>query len=504
LIENKENIEETVSGHQQQHEIRIEKLEKLKSAGRDPYETTKFDVDAKSAEIIETFDEMLPERHVSVAGRITGWRNMGKANFIDLTDSDGKIQIYVKKDIIGQEEFERFSSWDLGDIVGVKGTVFKTRKGEISIKAESVELLSKSLHPLPEKFHGLRDVDLRYRQRYLDLITNPEVKKTFITRTKIIKEIRKFLDDMGFIEVETPVLQTVAGGAAARPFETHHNTLNLDMNLRISLELPLKKLIVGGFDKVYEMGKVFRNEGMDTYHNPEYTLLELYWAYVDFERIMKLTEDLIKSVAASVLGEETVIEFGGTTYDLSKPFERISMKDAVKKYANVDFDKVPTLEEARKIAKQNNVEFEPHHLVGDIINLFFEQFCEEKLINPTFVTGHPVEISPLAKRMPSDPGFTERFELFIGGREYANAFSELNDPIDQRERFERQAELKAAGDEEANEIDEDFLNAISYGLPPTGGLGIGVDRLIMLLTGMPSIRDVILFPTMKPIDKKSE
>ncbi|NMA06401.1 MAG: lysine--tRNA ligase, partial [Ruminococcaceae bacterium] len=366
MIENKESIEETVGGHQQQHEIRIEKLEKLKSAGRDPYETTKFDVDAKSAEIIEAFDEDLPERHVSVAGRITGWRNMGKANFIDLTDSDGKIQVYVKKDIIGQDEFERFSSWDLGDIVGVKGTVFRTRKGEISVKAESIELLSKSLHPLPEKFHGLRDVDLRYRQRYLDLIVNPEVKKTFITRTKIIKEIRKFLDDMRFIEVETPVLQTVAGGAAARPFETHHNTLNLDMSLRISLELPLKKLIVGGFDKVYEMGKVFRNEGMDTYHNPEYTLLELYWAYVDFEKIMKLTEDLIKSVAASVMGEETVIEFGGATYDLSKPFDRISMKDAVKKYANVDFDEVLTLKEARKIARENDVEFEPHHLIGDI------------------------------------------------------------------------------------------------------------------------------------------
>ena len=426
---------------------------------------------------------------------------MGKANFIDLVDESGKMQIYIKSDDIGADAFAEYRKWDIGDIVGVKGFVFRTRRGEISIHTKEITLLSKSLLPLPEKWHGLKDQDLRYRQRYVDLIVNPEVRDTFVKRSRIIAEIRNYLNERGFLEVETPILHNMAGGANARPFITHHNTLGIDLYLRIALELHLKRLIVGGFERVYELGRVFRNEGMDTRHNPEFTLLELYQAYTDYNGIMELTEDLIRTVARRVLGTETVT-YGGVEIDLSKPFTRLSMVDAVKQYAGVDFGKIQSDDEAKALAKAHHIAYEERHKRGDILNLFFEQYCEDKLIQPTFITNHPVEISPLAKKMPENPAYTERFELFVIGREHANAFSELNDPIDQRARFEAQAALKACGDEEANDVDEDFLTALEYGMPPTGGLGIGIDRLVMLLTGEPSIRDVLLFPTMKSIDGK--
>ena len=436
--------------------------------------------------------------NVSVAGRIMSKRIMGKAGFAHLQDGSGSIQLYVSRDSLGEENYAAFKSMDIGDIVGVKGYVFTTRTGEISVHAQSVTLLSKSLQVLPEKYHGLKDTDARYRQRYVDLIVNPEVRDVFVKRSRIISEIRRVLDDRGFLEVETPVLHTIAGGANARPFITHHNTLDIDMYLRIALELHLKRLIVGGFERVYEIGRVFRNEGMDTRHNPEFTLLELYQAYTDFNGMMDLTEELIRTVAKNVLGTAQ-ITYGGVAIDLDKPFERLSMKDAVKKYSGVDFDTLADLEAARAAAKAHGIAYEERHEKGDILNLFFEEYCEEKLIQPTFITGHPVEISPLAKRIPGNEAYTERFELFIVGREHANAFSELNDPIDQRARFEAQAALKAAGDDEACDVDEDFLCALEYGMPPTGGLGIGVDRLVMLLTDTASIRDCLLFPTMKPL-----
>jgi len=479
--------------------IRRDKLEALCLAGKNPYEKVKFDVDAYTADIREKFEEY--EGHdVKIAGRIMSRRDMGKANFIDISDAKGRIQCYIRIDDIGEENFEQYKKWDLGDIVGISGKVFKTRRGEISIHIYAIELLSKSLLPLPEKFHGLRDTDLRYRQRYLDLIVNPEVREVFVKRSKIIKEIRNYLENDGFLEVETPILHSQAGGANARPFMTHHNTLDIDMYLRIALELHLKRLIVGGFDRVYEIGRVFRNEGMDTKHNPEFTLLELYQAYTDYNGMMDLTENMLRTVAQKVLGK-MIVTYGEVEIDLSKPFERISMSDAVLKYSGVDFSKIKTLDDARALAKEHNITFEQRHKTGDILNLFFEQYVEEKLIQPTFIKNHPVDISPLAKRMPGNPDYTERFELFILGREHANAFSELNDPIDQRGRFEAQAALKAAGDEEANEVDEDFLCALEYGMPPTGGLGIGIDRVVMLLTNSASIRDVLLFPTMKPINE---
>ncbi|MFA9381372.1 MAG: lysine--tRNA ligase, partial [Acetanaerobacterium sp.] len=408
-----------------------------------------------------------------------------------------KIQVYVKINDIGEDNYADFKKWDIGDIVGVTGLVFCTRRGEISVHAHSITLLSKSLLPLPEKWHGLKDTDLRYRQRYVDLIVNPEVKDAFVKRSLIIKEIRAFLDTLGYLEVETPVLHAIAGGATARPFTTHHNALNIDLYMRIALELHLKRLIVGGFDKVYEIGRVFRNEGLSVRHNPEFTLLELYEAYTDYNGMMNITENLIRAVAEKVLGT-TQIVYNDVEIDLGKPFERLTMAEAVKKYASVDFYEISTTEEAKALADKHHITYEKRHQKGDILNLFFERYCEEHLIQPTFITEHPVEISPLAKRKPSDPDYTERFELFVVGREHANAFSELNDPIDQRERFERQAQLKSQGDDEANDVDEDFLTALEYGMPPTGGLGIGIDRLVMLLTNSASIRDVLLFPTMRP------
>ena len=478
-------------------QIRRDKLLALQEAGQDPFAITKFDVDAHNAQIRERFDE-LENQPVVIAGRMMSRRIMGKASFMDLRDHTDRMQVYVKRDDVGEDRYADFKKWDIGDIVGVEGFVFRTQKGEISVHAQKITLLSKSLLPLPEKFHGLKDTDTRYRQRYLDLIVNPEVKDAFVKRSRIITEIRNYLNAREFLEVETPVLHNIAGGAAARPFITHHNTLDIDMYLRIALELHLKRLIVGGFDRVYEIGRVFRNEGMDTRHNPEFTLLELYQAYTDYNGMMDLTEELIRTVAKKVLGTAQ-ISYGGTAIDLEKPFERLSMADAVKKYAGVDFAAVSTVEEARELAKAHHIEFEERHGKGDILNLFFETYVEEKLIQPTFIMNHPVEISPLAKRMPGNPAYTERFELFIVGREHANAFSELNDPLDQRGRFEAQAALKAAGDEEANDVDEDFLTALEYGMPPTGGLGIGVDRLVMLLTDSASIRDVLLFPTMKTL-----
>ncbi|MBS4785269.1 MAG: lysine--tRNA ligase [Clostridiales bacterium] len=479
-------------------QIRRDKLSELVAAGKDPYQITKFPRTDSAQEIVDGFENGYEGKQVAIAGRIMGWRDMGKANFIDLRDGSGRIQVYVKINEIGEEAFAEFSKWDLGDIIGVRGEVFRTRRGEISVKAEELTLLSKSLRPLPEKWHGLKDTDTRYRQRYLDLIANPEVKDTFVKRSRIITAIREFLDNKGFLEVETPVLHTIAGGASARPFITHHNALNIDLYMRIALELYLKRLIVGGFDKVYEIGRNFRNEGMDVRHNPEFTMIELYEAYSDYNDIMDLTEELIRYAANKVLGSGKVT-YGGVEIDLDREFERISMVDAVKKYAGVDFDAITSLEEAREAAKAHNIEFEQRHLKGDILNLFFEEYVEEKLIQPTFVTGHPVDISPLSKRMKDKPEYTERFELFITGREFANAFSELNDPIDQRQRFEHQMELRAQGDEEAAELDEDFLVALEHGLPPTGGMGMGIDRLVMLLTDSPSIRDVLLFPTMKPL-----
>ncbi len=480
-------------------QIRRDKLTALQQAGKDPYHITRYPRDHYAQEIRDNFDA-LEGQEVCIAGRLMSRRVMGKASFGDVADKTGRIQIYMRIDEMGEGPYKEMKAyWDVGDIVGIKGHVFRTKRGEISVKATEGTLLSKSLLPLPEKFHGLQNTDMRYRQRYLDLIMNPEVKDTFVKRSQIIKEIRNYLDGQDFLEVETPVLHTIAGGAAARPFITHHNTLNIDLYLRIALELYLKRLVVGGFDKVYEIGRVFRNEGMDTRHNPEFTLLELYQAYTDFHGMMTLTEDLIRTVAQKVLGT-TKIETGGVEIDFGKPFAQITMKDAVKQYAGVDFDQFQTLEEAREAAKAHHLEVLPRHKMGDILNLFFDEYCEDKLIQPTFLTYHPTDISPLAKRSPENPNYTERFELFILGREHANAFSELNDPIDQRGRFEAQAAAKAAGDEEACDIDEDFLTALEYGMPPTGGLGIGVDRLVMTLTGADAIRDVLLFPTMKPLD----
>lgn len=497
-MQEKENLSELQTEEIDVNEIikqRREKLTALCDSGNNPYEICKFDKNAQSKKIIENFQKY-ENKKVKIAGRLMSKRIMGKASFSHILDGDGLIQIYLKKDVL-EEKYEEYKKFDIGDIVGVKGEVFMTHKGEISIRANDIVLLSKSLLPLPEKFHGLKDTDLRYRQRYVDLIVNSAVKEVFVKRSKIISAIRKFLDSKGFTEVETPVLNSIAGGAAARPFITHHNALDIDMYLRIALELHLKRLIVGGFEKVYEIGRVFRNEGISIRHNPEFTLLELYEAYSDYNKIMDLTEEIIRSAAKAVCPDMKTV-YNGTVIELDKPFTRISMKEAVKKYSGVDFDKVADLNEARNLCKTHGVEFEEKHTVGEIINLFFEKFVEENLIQPTFVTEYPVEISPLAKRIKDNKNFTERFELFIVGREHANAFSELNDPIDQRERFVRQAILKSQGDEEACDVDEDFLTALEYGMPPTGGLGIGIDRLVMLLTDSASIRDVLLFPTMKP------
>lgn len=480
-------------------QIRRDKLQKLRDMGRDPYKIEKYERTAFSTEILENFNDM-DGKEVSIAGRIMAKRQMGKASFLDILDRDGRIQSYVRKDAIGEEEYEIMTTYDIGDIVGIKGVVFMTQKGEISIKASDVKLLSKSLQILPEKFHGLKDMDTRYRQRYVDLIVNPEVKEAFIKRNKIIKGIREYLDDLGFLEVDTPILSTIAGGASARPFVTHHNTLDIDMYMRIANELYLKRLIVGGFDGVYEMGKMFRNEGMSIKHNPEYTAMEVYVAYEDYEYIMNLTENLVAYCCEKALGT-TKVNYQGTILDFTPPWNRISMTDAVTKYAGVDFNKIETDEEARAIGKKLGLEVDSSMKKGHIINEAFEAYCEEHLIQPTFVTHHPVEVSPLAKRNPDNPAITNRFEAFANTWEIANAFSELNDPIDQRERFEEQARAREGGDDEAHMMDEDFLNALEVGLPPTGGLGIGVDRLIMLLTDSTSIRDVILFPTMKPIQK---
>ena len=479
--------------------VRREKLAELQANGQNPFEITKYDVTHHSMEVKEHFEE-LEGKHVVLAGRMMSKRIMGKASFCNIQDLQGNIQSYVARDSIGEEEYKAFKKMDIGDIVGLEGEVFKTKTGEISIHASAVKLLSKSLQVLPEKFHGLTDTDMRYRQRYVDLIMNPEVKDTFIKRSKIISSIRKYLDGQGFMEVETPMLVANAGGAAARPFETHFNALNEDFKLRISLELYLKRLIVGGLERVYEIGRVFRNEGLDTRHNPEFTLMELYQAYTDYNGMMDLTENMYRHVAQEVLGT-TKIVYKGVEMDLGKPFERITMVDAVKKYAGVDWNEVHTLEEARAVADEHHVEYEERHKKGDILSLFFEEFAEEHLIQPTFVMDHPIEISPLTKKKPENPVYVERFEFFMNGWEMANAYSELNDPIDQRERFKAQEELLAQGDEEANTTDEDFLNALEIGMPPTGGIGFGIDRMCMLLTGAEAIRDVLLFPTMKPIDK---
>ena len=478
--------------------IRMEKLFALQKDGKDPFQITLGDQSITNAEIKERFDE-LEGQDVSICGRITAWRDMGKANFIVINDRSGNIQSYVRINDIGEEEFAEFKKWDIGDIVEVKGFVFKTKRGEISVHAKNIRLLSKSLLPLPEKFHGLTNTDTRYRQRYVDLIVNPESRDTFIKRSLIIREIRRYLDSQGFLEVETPMLVSNAGGAAARPFETHSNALNENFKLRISLELYLKRLIVGGLERVYEIGRVFRNEGVDTRHNPEFTLMELYQAYTDYHGMMDLTENLYRTVAKKVLGSEK-FSYNGIEMDLSKPFERITMLDAVKKYSGVDFTNVKTDEEAKALAKEKGIEFEDRHKKGDILNLFFEEYVEEHLIQPTFVMDHPVEISPLTKRKPENPDYVERFEFFMNGWELANAYSELNDPIDQRARFKAQDELFAAGDEEANHTDEDFLTALEYGMPPTGGIGFGIDRMTMLLTDSQAIRDVLLFPTMKTLD----
>ncbi|QQY79467.1 lysyl-tRNA synthetase class II [Keratinibaculum paraultunense] len=478
--------------------MRREKLKKLKELGKDPFVIEKYEYTHHSTTIKDNFEE-LEEKTVSVAGRIMSRRGHGKVCFMDLQDSKGKIQIFIKMDVIGKEEYEHLNLLDIGDIIGVKGEVFKTKTGEVSIRAKEITLLTKSLQILPEKFHGLKDTDLRYRQRYVDLIVNPEVKETFILRSKIIKAIREYLDERGFLEVDTPILNTVAGGANARPFITHHNSLGIDMYLRIANELYLKRLIVGGFEKVYEMGRMFRNEGMSYKHNPEFTNIELYQAYADYKDMMELTENLVAYVAEKTLGT-TVIEYQGKKIDLTPPWRRITMIDAIKEYTGVDFNTINTDEEAIEVAKAKGLEIEPGMKRGHIISEMFEEFCEEHLVQPTFVTHHPVEVSPLAKRNPKDPRLTNRFEAFINTWEIANAFSELNDPIDQKERFLEQVKQREAGDQEAHMMDSDFINALEVGLPPTGGLGIGVDRLIMILTNQPTIRDVILFPTMKPID----
>ena len=489
----------------QLRKVRREKLAELQGSGKDPFVITKYDQTHHSVEVKENYEE-LEGKQVSIAGRMMSKRVMGKASFCNVQDLKGNIQSYVARDSIGEENYKEFKKLDVGDVIGIEGEVFKTKTGEISIHASHVTLLSKSLQILPEKFHGLTNTDMRYRQRYVDLIMNPEAKDTFIKRSKIISAIRRYLDGEGFMEVETPMLVANAGGAAARPFETHFNALNEDLKLRISLELYLKRLIVGGLERVYEIGRVFRNEGLDTRHNPEFTLMELYQAYTDYNGMMDLTENLYRHVAQEVLGT-TKIVYNGVEMDLGKPFERITMVDAVKKYAGVDWNEVKTLEEARKLADEHHVEYEEHHKKGDILSLFFEEFAEEHLIQPTFVMDHPIEISPLTKKKPENPEYTERFEFFMNGWEMANAYSELNDPIDQRERFKAQEELLAQGDEEANTTDEDFLNALEIGMPPTGGIGFGIDRMCMLLTNSAAIRDVLLFPTMKSlgdVNKKND
>ena len=500
---------------------RLDKLASLRENGSDPYEITKYDVTGHAAELKADYEakeaaiiaecgddeekknaalEALNGNIIRIAGRIMSWRDMGKANFIDVRDASDRIQVYIRSNDVGADLFKEFKKkWDIGDIIGVEGYVFRTRKGEISVHAKSIQLLSKSLLPLPEKWHGLKDTDTRYRQRYLDLIINPDVKDTFVKRSKIISSIRRYLDAQGFMEVETPMLVSNAGGAAARPFETHYNALDEDVKLRISLELYLKRLIVGGLERVYEIGRVFRNEGVDTRHNPEFTLMELYQAYTDYFGMMDLTENMFRHLATEVCGT-TTIPYGEHMIDLGKPFERLTMIEAVKKYSGVDFAEVKDTAEAKKLAKEHHIEFEDRHERGDILNLFFEEFVEKHLIQPTFIMDHPVEISPLTKRKPENPDYVERFELFINGWEMCNAYSELNDPIDQRERFIAQEELLKKGDEEANRIDEDFLRALEIGMPPTGGIGYGIDRLVMLLTNSPAIRDVLLFPTMKSLD----
>ncbi len=479
--------------------VRRDKLSELQAAGKDPFAITKYDVTCHTQDIKDQFDKM-ENQEVSIAGRMMAKRIMGKASFCNLADLKGNIQCYVARDSIGEEEYKGFKKLDIGDIIGVVGTVFKTKTGEISVHVSRLTLLSKNLQPLPEKFHGLTNTDTRYRQRYVDLIMNPEVKETFIKRSKIIKAIRTFLDGRDFMEVETPMLVSNAGGAAARPFETHYNALDEDVKLRISLELPLKRLIVGGLERVYEIGRVFRNEGVDTRHNPEFTLMELYQAYTDYEGMMELTESMFRYLAKEVCGS-AVITYNGIQIDMAKPFARMTMNEAILKYTGIDFDTVKTDEEAKALARERHVEYEERHTKGDIINLFFEEFCEKNLIQPTFITEHPLAISPLTKKKPSDPEKVERFELFINTWEMCNAYSELNDPIDQRERFKAQDAAADAGDEEANHTDEDFLNALEIGMPPTGGIGYGIDRLVMLLTDSQAIRDVLFFPTMKSFDK---
>ena len=498
-MENQQNQEQDIN---QLLKVRREKLKDLQDRGKDPFVITKYDVTHHSAEIVSQFEEM-EGKTVSVAGRMMAKRVMGKASFCHIQDVKGKIQSYVARDSVGEEAYAEFKKLDVGDIVGIKGEVFRTKTGEISVHASELVLLSKSLQILPEKFHGLTNTDIRYRQRYVDLIMNEEVKDTFIKRSKILSSIRRYLDGQGFMEVETPMLVSNAGGAAARPFETHFNALDEDVKLRISLELYLKRLIVGGMERVYEIGRVFRNEGLDTRHNPEFTMMELYQAYTDYYGMMDLTEKLYRYVAKEVIGSE-ILTYGEHTMDLSKPFERITMVDAVKKYSGVDFNEIRTLEEARDAAREHHIEFEERHKKGDILNLFFEEFVEEHLIQPTFVMDHPIEISPLTKKKPENPEYVERFEFFMNGWEMANAYSELNDPIDQRERFEAQEKLLAAGDEEANHTDEDFLNALMIGMPPTGGIGFGIDRMVMMMTDAPAIRDVLLFPTMKTLGKENQ
>ncbi len=514
-MENTENTKELSALLQ----VRRDKLTDLQNEGRDPFKITKFNRTHTSGELKDGAREEQREltkrgsdeveiitakiskydgQNVTVAGRIMSKRGMGKVGFVHIADIDGQIQLFVKKDILGEDEYNRFKKLDIGDIVGAHGEVFTTQTGEISIRVDEITLLTKSLQPLPEKFHGMTDTDLRYRQRYIDLIMNEDVKKTFMNRSKIIASIRSYLNGLGFLEVETPMLVSNAGGAAARPFETHFNALDEDFKLRISLELYLKRLIVGGFEKVYEIGRVFRNEGLDTRHNPEFTLMELYQAYTDYHGMMDLTENMYRHVAQEVLGT-TKITYNGVEMDLGKPFERITMVDAVKKYSGVDFNEIHTLDEARAAADEHHVEYEKRHKKGDILNLFFEQFAEEHMIQPTFVTDHPIEISPLTKKKPDNPEYVERFEFFMNGWEMANAYSELNDPVDQRERFKAQEEQLAQGDEEANTTDEDFMRALEIGMPPTGGIGFGIDRMCMLLTDSPAIRDVLLFPTMKPL-----
>ena len=499
--ENKNNVpqQEAVQDVNELRQVRVDKLQALQQAGNDPFVITKYDQTHHSAVIKESFDE-LEGKTVRVAGRMMSKRIMGKASFCNIQDLKGNIQSYVARDSLGEEEYKAFKKLDIGDIIGIEGSVFRTKTGEISIHAEKITLLTKSLLPLPEKFHGLTNTDTRYRQRYVDLIMNQESKQTLINRSRIIREIRNYLDGQGFLEVETPMLVSNAGGAAARPFETHFNALDEDFKLRISLELYLKRLIVGGLERVYEIGRVFRNEGLDTRHNPEFTLMELYQAYTDYHGMMDLTENLYRHVAQTVLGT-TKIVYNGIEMDLGKPFERITMLDAVKKYTGIDFNEIHSDDEAKAIAKEKGVEFEARHKKGDILNLFFEEFVEHHLIQPTFLMDHPVEISPLTKRKPEDPNYVERFEFFMNGWELANAYSELNDPIDQRERFKAQEEQLAQGDEEANTTDEDFLCALEYGMAPTGGIGFGIDRMVMLMTDSSAIRDVLLFPTMKSLDK---